>query len=221
VAEPVSVSQVDLSWTDNASDESGFKIERATLSEGLYRHIMTLGPNAESFNDVGLSESTTYYYKVRAFNAAGDSAYSNEDNTTTRLAGPADLSASSGSYNRISLSWTDNSQAELGFRIERKLGSAGTYSEIATVGEDETTYDNTNLEPSTSYYYRVNAYNGDGNSEYSNEAHATTSALTSAGGGDGDVGDLSSTNVDEGALQPAGGGGGGGCFIGTVAHGSN
>jgi subtilisin family serine protease len=217
----VSTSQVDLTWTDNASDESGFKIERAKLSEGIYRHIMTLGPNTESYNDVGLSEATTYYYKVRAFNAAGDSGYSNEDDAATHLAEPGGLSAAPVSDSRINLSWTDSSNAESGFRIERKQGSGGTYSEIATVSENVTTYGNTGLEASTTYYYRVNAYDGGGNSEYSNEVHATTSSVSSAGGGDDGTGDLSNTNVDQSGLQPAGdGGGGGGCFIGTTACGT-
>jgi subtilisin family serine protease len=215
-ATAVSVSQVDLTWIDNASDESGFKIERAKLSEGIYRHIMTLGPDVESYNDVGLSESTTYYYKVRAFNPAGDSAYSKEDDTTTYLAEPGNLSAARVSDKQINLTWTDDSNAESGFRIERKQGSGGTYSEIATVGEDVTTYGDTGLEASTTYYYRVNAYDGDGNSEYSNEAHATTSSVSASGddGGDG-VGDLSSSNVDGDVVQPTGGGGGG-CFVDSV-----
>ncbi|MBW1744594.1 MAG: fibronectin type III domain-containing protein, partial [Deltaproteobacteria bacterium] len=209
-AETVSMAQIDLSWTDNASDESGFKIERETLSEGLYRHIMTVGPNVESYNDIGLSDLETYYYKVRAFNSAGDSGYSNKDDATIPLAEPGNLTATPASSSRINLSWTDNSVAQPGFRIERKLGSGGTYLEIATVGTSVTTYNNTGLEVSTTYYYRVNAYGGGGNSEYSNEANATTSALSASSGDSGN-------DVD---IQPTGdGGGGGGCFIDSVLGG--
>jgi subtilisin family serine protease len=219
-AEAVSAAQIDLSWTDNASDESGFKIERATLSEG-YRHVITLGPNEESYNDPGLSESTTYYYKVRAFNAAGDSEYSNEDDATTYLAAPGNLTATLVSNSWINLSWTDYSGAESGFRVERKLGPGGTYLEIATVWANVTAYSDTDLEPSTTYYYRVNAYDGSGNSEYSNDAHATTSAVSaSSHGGGGDL--VSSDSGNDVNIQPTGdSGGGGGCFIDSLIAGSD
>jgi len=60
-----------------------------------------------------------------------------------------------------------------GFKIERKTGS-GSYFQIATVGAGVTSYSNTALNASTTYYYRVRAYNAAGNSDYSNEASATT-----------------------------------------------
>ncbi|NJM16740.1 MAG: carbohydrate-binding protein, partial [Bacteroidales bacterium] len=55
--------------------------------------------------------------------------------------------------------------------------SSGTFAEIATVGADVTAYSNTGLTASTTYYYRVVAYNSAGNSAYSNEANATTQGL--------------------------------------------
>ena len=220
-AEAVSASGIDVQWTDNASDESGFKIERATLSEGVYRHIMTVGPNVESYDDMGLGEYTTYYYKVRAFNAAGDSAYSNEDNTTTYLAEPGNLAATPVSSSWINLTWTDNSAMESGYGIERKLGLGGTYAEIATVGSNVTTFSDMDLEASTTYYYRVYAYGDDNNSESSNEAHATTSEVSASSDNEGAGSDLSSSDVNQGDIQPAGGGGGGGCFIGAAGCGSD
>lgn len=87
---------------------------------------------------------------------------------------PSSLSASAASSSQINLSWSDNSSNESGFRIERKTGSGGTYSEIITVGSNVTSYNNTGLSASTNYYYRVRAYNGSGNSSYSNESNATT-----------------------------------------------
>ncbi len=74
----VSVSQVTLTWEDHSSDELGFKIERKTESKGTYREIATVGPNTTTYIDTGLSNATTYYYRVRAYNADGHSAYSEE-----------------------------------------------------------------------------------------------------------------------------------------------
>ena len=87
---------------------------------------------------------------------------------------PANLAVTPISGSRINLSWTDNSFGETGFTIERKTGSGGTYSQIATVSANVTSYSNTGLGEATTYYFRITAYNSSGNSSYSNEANATT-----------------------------------------------
>ncbi len=206
----LSTSKISLSWTDNAYDESGFKIERKTDLAGSYGHIVTVAANDESYNDTGLNDGTSYHYRVRAFNAAGDSAPS-EDNATTLLAAPSNLSADAASSSRIDLSWTDHSSVESGFKIEQKVGSGGTYTEIAVVGANVSTYSHTGLETSTTYYYRVKAYKGGLDSAYSNEASAGTRAASSDVGGD---------SGDESDPVPAAssGGGGGGCFISAGCH---
>jgi YD repeat-containing protein len=82
-----SSSQITLSWTDNATTETGFKVERKTGVGGTYAQIGTAAANATSYPDSGLTASTAYYYRVRATNSSGDSAYSNEANATTQAAG--------------------------------------------------------------------------------------------------------------------------------------
>ena len=66
-----------------AGDESGFTVERRTGSGG-YVQVARVGPNATSYTDGGLARRTTYTYRVRAYNTAGDSAYSNEASGTTK-----------------------------------------------------------------------------------------------------------------------------------------
>ncbi|MBN2491412.1 MAG: fibronectin type III domain-containing protein [Planctomycetes bacterium] len=87
MATAASSSQIDLSWTDNASDEQGFKIERSP-DGSAWVQIATVAADATSYNDTGLAPSTTYYYRVRAYNAAGDSAYSGPAFATTQQAPP-------------------------------------------------------------------------------------------------------------------------------------
>lgn len=77
-ATAVSRSQINLSWTDNSSNEDGFKIERCRGANCTkFTQIATVGPNITSYQNTGLWRNTTYRYRVRAYNAAGNSAYSN------------------------------------------------------------------------------------------------------------------------------------------------
>ena len=78
-----STTQINLLWTDNSSNETGFKIERKTGAGGTYAQIATVGASVTSYSNTGLTPGTTYFYRVRATNASGDSAYSNEASTTT------------------------------------------------------------------------------------------------------------------------------------------
>jgi hypothetical protein len=72
-----------LLWTDNSSNETGFKVERKTGASGSWGQIATFGVNANGYVDTGLSTATNYVYRVRATNAYGDSPYSNEVSITT------------------------------------------------------------------------------------------------------------------------------------------
>jgi YVTN family beta-propeller protein len=82
IATAVSTSQIDLSWTDNSDDEFGFKIERKRYGE-TFSQIDTVSANVTSYSDTELSTYSTYYYRVRAYNNAGNSNYSNETYATT------------------------------------------------------------------------------------------------------------------------------------------
>src|SRR5262245_24662558 len=59
----VSSSQINLTWTDNSANESGFYLDRATNSAGPWARIATLGINAKAYSNVGLTAGT-YYYRV-------------------------------------------------------------------------------------------------------------------------------------------------------------
>lgn len=196
-----SISTINLSWTDNSADETGFRISRKTGTAGTYMDIGTTDTGVTAYLDSGLNEGTAYHYRVVAYNASGDSAYSNGASVATWLAAPSGLNATSASSSRINLNWTDNSGAETTFVIKRAAASGGPYTEIGTATVNETAYEDTGLSAGTTYYYQVTARNDNGDSTDSNEAFATTEALAFVAGG-------------------GGGGGGGGCFIATAAFGT-
>ncbi len=178
-----SSSQINLSWSDNSSNESGFKVERAPASAGPWAQIGTTGANATSYADGGLSASTTYWYRIRSWNSAGDSGYSNSTSATTQAAvtipaAPSNLTAVAASSSQINLSWSDNSSNESGFKVERAPASAGPWTQIGTTAS--VSYSDTGLFASTTYWYRVRAWNSAGDSGYSNSASATTQAAATA-----------------------------------------
>jgi hypothetical protein len=76
----------------------------------------------------------------------------------------------------LELDWADNSSDETGFHIERKLGLNGNYAIVTTVGANITSFTDTNLADGSTYCYRVNAFNGAGDSPYSPEVCGTTPA---------------------------------------------
>ena len=94
---------------------------------------------------------------------------------------PSDLTASAVHTARIDLNWTDNSTNETGFRIERSLDNQ-TFTEIDSLILNKTSYENIagGLAAGRTYYYRVKAYNSNGDSVYSNTAQATTVAIPAA-----------------------------------------
>ena len=170
--------QIDLTWQDNSTDEDGFAIERSEDGTN-FTQIDRIGPDVTSYSDTGLACATTYWYRVKAYNAGGSSPYSIIDDATTGTcpveppAPPSDLEANPRGKGKIALTWTDNSNNEDGFKIEQSLNNV-SFTPIDTVGPNETSYLHTGLSRKTTYYYRVRAYNAYGNSAYSNTASART-----------------------------------------------
>src|SRR5262249_48659845 len=112
-ATAISPSQINLAWTDNSNNETSFKIERATALAGPFSQIATATAGSTSYQNTSLSASTTYYYRVRASNAVGDSAYTATANATTPAAPdttapsiPTGLAATAASSSQVNLSWT-------------------------------------------------------------------------------------------------------------------
>lgn len=104
--------------------------------------------------------------------APGINYYKPSGTAPTAPAAPSNLTATP--VNSIELNWQDNSNNEDGFYVESTQDTvAGSWTQIAAVGADVTTYLHTGLTNGVTYYYRVSAYNGNGSSSWSNIAGAT------------------------------------------------
>ncbi|HOU08293.1 MAG TPA: fibronectin type III domain-containing protein [Caldisericia bacterium] len=277
-ATAVSTSQINVAWTDNSDNETGFSLEKREGLSGAWELVSNLQPNVVSYSVKSLKDTTLYYFRVRSVNVNSYSDYSNlasakthpptpdtptlktpttgtvfqylnpslewniannasyyrlqvstvSDFSTTVIDKnnltvtkydiaigtlnwktkyywrvrafnsidvgsnwstvwdfqtsdptpnpPSDLVATAVSSSQINLTWKDNATNETGFEIERRNG-LGSYTKIASVGEDVTSYSNTALTADTEYFYRVKAINDNGSSQYCTEASAKTFPL--------------------------------------------
>ena len=188
-ATAASATQINLSWTASTDNVgvTGYKVERCSVA-GCANFVQIATPTGITFNDTGLTASTSYSYRVRANDAAGNnSAYSNTASATTPAAAdttpptaPTNLTATAASTTQINLSWTASTDnvGVTGYKVERCSGAAcANFVQIAT--PTGITLNDTGLTASTSYSYRVRANDAAGNnSAYSNTASATTPAAS-------------------------------------------
>ena len=145
-----------LTW-NAVSGAASYKVYRATSQNGTYSLLGTV--TTTSYTNTGAKAGTTYYYKVKAVNSAGESAYSNvvsgRATVTTLTMGH---SATSG---KPQLTWKAVSGAA-SYKVYRATAKNGAYSVINTT--KSLTYTNTGAALGTTYYYKVEALNAAGKS---------------------------------------------------------
>ena len=176
-ATAVSGCEIDLSWTNNATNATSLEILRSTDNLN-FSQIGAVFNTATNYADTSLPNSTTYYYRVVANNADGNSPNSKTAQESTQAAQPpatpSGLTATGVATNQINLTWGDNSTNEDGFNIERST-NGGNYTSIGIVAAGITNYSDTGLATGTTYFYRVQAFRSCwGNSSYSAPVTAAT-----------------------------------------------
>ena len=176
-ATTISGCEIDLSWTNNATNATSIEILRST-DNSHFSQIGAVVNTATNFADTSLSQGTIFYYRVLANNADGNSPNSNTAQASTQAAQPpatpGGLAATGVATNQISLTWIDNSTNEDGFNLERST-NGGNYSSLALLAAGTTSYSDLNLAAGTTYFYRVQAFRSCwGNSAYSTPASAAT-----------------------------------------------
>jgi fibronectin type 3 domain-containing protein len=180
--------QVMLSWTvpnsDGGSPITGYNVYRGTSAGGEGSTPVATNVVSSSFTDTGLTNGTTYYYKVAAVNAVGTSPQSGEASATPQAAvtapsAPQGLTATGGNGS-VQLSWTapaSNGGANItGYNVYRGTSAGGEGSTPVAAGVTTTSFTDTTLTNGTTYYYTVAAVNSAGTSPPSGEASATPKA---------------------------------------------
>jgi fibronectin type 3 domain-containing protein len=178
-ATAVASSRIDLTWTDVVG-ENGFRVERSTDNGVSWIVVGSTPQNITTFSNTGLTPSTTYTYRIVAFNGGGDSAPSPTATTRTPVPGPvpdtpSGLLGTVVSSTRIDLTWSDVA-GETAYSVERSTSGGANWMVVATLSQNATAYTAAGLLPSTTYAFRVIASNGEGASPPSSPASATTAA---------------------------------------------
>lgn len=167
----VNSTQITVFWKDNATDETGYKIERS-IKGGQWGLLSSLAANATSYTDTSAQPGNTYYYRVFAYNANGNSNYSNLVSAFIMVV-PSNLRTVEKTSKEITISWEYKGTGQTGFGIQRKTGS-GSWADIGSTDAGAMYYTDSGLQPETTYYYRVTAVYPAGNSDYSPLLVATT-----------------------------------------------
>jgi hypothetical protein len=177
-AEPLSANSINLSWNPVDENASGIVV-LFSKTWSSYTVLETLPPSTTSLKKTNLDPETQYWFKLKLNNGKNESKNTEAVATKTLPAtyvvpkSPSNLNATATSTSEIKLTWTDSSDNELGFTLQRKTEN-GDYSTIATLTENVTSYTDTGLTANTSYYYKIRAFNNFGTSDYSNEVMAKT-----------------------------------------------
>ena len=167
-----------ITWTWGPGTPTGFRVERSSTNSGPWEVATTTAASASSYVDAGRESDKLVCYRVVALNAADQSAPSNVD-CTTPPAAPTNLVAAPVS-DGIELSWVDNSNSEFGFLVQVATDGV-TFFTAASVPANVTTFRQTGVSNTTTYWYRV-AARREGPSDFSNIASATGGCVPNSGG---------------------------------------
>ena len=149
--------QATLSWSNNSAlNVSNVSIQRATGTSSAFSIVGAVGSSATSYIDTGLMPSQTYRYEINMVFSNGviGSSTNPVSVTTLALTAPTSLISSATAQGQVKLSWSNNGATGItGVDIERSTLKSSGYSSIGIA--TSTTYTDTGLPPSTTYYYNV------------------------------------------------------------------
>ncbi|WP_307307307.1 LamG-like jellyroll fold domain-containing protein [Epilithonimonas hungarica] len=164
-------SSFTVNWSDNSTNEINYILERSTDGTN-FSEIATLGANVISYNEIGLTPNTQYYYRVKAINATKSSVYTSIASITT----PPIPSAPTKATNPTPITGNDNVELTSGNLLLKWSGSTNTTAYSVYLGTDASnlnkiadvnysnspSYQLTGLSPATTYYWRIDASNEKG-----------------------------------------------------------
>ncbi len=189
VASQITTTQIFLTWTNNATTATGYRILRATIGGEF---VVITPPNglpatATSYLDAGLTPGTEYDYHIQCYNIAGVSDFTGTSTGTLAVA-PTNVTAAAAGANAVTVTWTapayNGNGRDLTYNVYRGTTPGGESANPVATGVPSTTYADTGLSPGVTYYYTVTAVDRGGVGAASAEARAVD-AVSWTGGADG------------------------------------
>ena len=162
---PYGWGTIRLTWLDGSNCEQGFQVLRRIEGEDDFVVVKSVGVNVTAANDNTALPDVDYEYLIRATFANG---YAHSNIVTSRTPGgppaaPYELIAEMAPP-RIVLNWVEHSNNEQGFIIEKKSEYDPVFYERARVGPNTEVFEDKNVSPGVTYWYRITAYNPNGTS---------------------------------------------------------
>ncbi|MFQ5629467.1 MAG: fibronectin type III domain-containing protein, partial [bacterium] len=179
IATALSSRKILVTWRLNSKNEDNVQVFRKSEHEQRFSLHIELPANSTSYCDSTVVPDTSYTYFVIAININGPSDPSEEDGATS-VAAPTDLAAPTAAAFSVQLSWKDRSGKENGYRVRRSKAPETEPNElVAELGINEEKFTDTNVQPNTTYFYRVWAFRGadHGESDPSNRLQIATANI--------------------------------------------
>ena len=166
IASVLSGQDVDLTWTDASTTETSFRLERRRNGT-QWSQLATVPANATTYRDSGLWIGTTYRYRLKACNSIGCSETTPDvrvttQNPTTVPDRPSNLRVTNVEAGRVDLAWSDASDNEIFFLVQRRSGLFGDWNDLDQAGVNEVAYADVTVASSQLYSYRLFACNNIG-----------------------------------------------------------
>ncbi len=182
VATAIAENKIALSWLDNSVNEDGFEILRSDNYSGNYKSIKILDAESTNYVDSLLSFETYYWYRVKAYNSNGKSAWTREDSARTLEARIPEIPILDSPSNfetdspiSITLTWNASIRASTyRLQVDEDNDFLSPVFDLSGIGDTSKIVGG--LSNNTLYYWRVNASNSDGTSYWSIDRSFTTSA---------------------------------------------
>ncbi|MDA3886175.1 MAG: SUMF1/EgtB/PvdO family nonheme iron enzyme [Candidatus Delongbacteria bacterium] len=145
-----------VSWSDDNDGEDGFVIERK-IDDGVFTEIVTTTETTFIDSTILNKGYSSVTYQVKVFKGIYSSDYVT-NSYSILFPAPTNLTATAFSSTSLKLNWSDNSNGEDGFKIDRKVSNGLWVTNYATVGKDIITWTDNGYDSLEMYYYKVRAY---------------------------------------------------------------
>jgi fibronectin type 3 domain-containing protein len=171
---------VSLEW-NTVTRASGYNVYRCDSENGSYTRVNSSMITAVSYTNTGVSQNTTYYYRVYAVSSGGiEGIPSTAVSAATLRSAPGNFRATSATESSVSLAWNTVDNAS-GYNVYRSNSVNGTYTKLNSSLIPDTSYTNTGLSSNTSYYYKVSVVVDDVESVQSGAISGTTLLIAPGG----------------------------------------